>query len=93
MRLGCDKRTGYSKKLDRPISFEYPFPMSRHVTVSPEILSGTPVFTGTRVPIKNLFDYIETGSNIDEFLDDFPTVSKEIAVAVLQEAEHLLLTV
>lgn len=67
--------------------------MSRYVTISPEILSGTPVFTGTRVPIKNLFDYIETGSNIDEFLDDFPTVSKEIAVAILQEAEHLLLTV
>ncbi|MBX3723729.1 MAG: DUF433 domain-containing protein [Turneriella sp.] len=67
--------------------------MSRYVTVSPEILSGTPVFTGTRVPIKNLFDYIETGSNIDEFLDDFPTVSKETAVAVLQEAEHLLVSV
>jgi uncharacterized protein (DUF433 family) len=67
--------------------------MSRHITVSPEILSGTPVFTGTRVPVKNLFDYIETGSNIDEFLDDFPTVSREIAVAVLQEAEHLLVSV
>ena len=67
--------------------------MSRYVTVSPEILSGTPVFTGTRVPIKNLFDYIETGSNIDEFLGDFPTVSKETAVAVLQEAEHLLVSV
>jgi uncharacterized protein (DUF433 family) len=67
--------------------------MSRYVTVSPEILSGMPVFIGTRVPIKNLFDYIETGSNIDEFLDDFPTVSKETAVAVLQEAEHLLVSV
>lgn len=66
--------------------------MSRHITVSPEILSGTPVFIGTRVPIKNLFDYIETGSNIDEFLDDFPTVSKETAIAVLQEAEHLLVS-
>lgn len=64
--------------------------MSRHITVSAEILSGTPVFTGTRVPIKNLFDYLETGSNIDIFLEDFPTVSREVALAVLQEAEKLL---
>ena len=70
----------------------YTLPMSRHVTVSPEILSGTPVFTGTRVPIKNLFDYLETGSSIDVFLDDFPTVSKEVALAVLHEAEKLLVT-
>ena len=70
----------------------YVLAMSRHVTVSPEILSGTPVFTGTRVPIKNLFDYLETGSNIDVFLDDFPTVSKEVALAVLHEAETLLVT-
>jgi uncharacterized protein (DUF433 family) len=67
--------------------------MSGNITISPEILSGTPVFTGTRVPIKNLFDYIETGSNLDEFLDDFPTVSKEKALAILQEAEKLLVAV
>lgn len=64
--------------------------MSGHITVSPEILSGTPVFTGTRVPVKNLFDYLETGSNTDAFLQDFPTVSREVAVAVLQEAEDLV---
>ena len=66
--------------------------MSRHITVSPEILSGTPVFAGTRVPIKALFDHIETGSNLDVFLDDFPTVSREMALAVLHEAEKLLVT-
>lgn len=67
--------------------------MSRHITVSPEILSGTPVFAGTRVPIKALFDHIEMGSNLDEFLDDFPTVSREMALAVLHEAKKLLVTV
>ncbi len=65
--------------------------MSGHITVSPEILSGTPVFAGTRVPVKNLFDYLETGSNIDAFLQDFPTVSREVALAVLQEAEDLVI--
>jgi uncharacterized protein (DUF433 family) len=59
--------------------------MSGYITISPEILSGTPVFAGTRVPIKALFDQIETGSNLDVFLADFPTVSREVALAVLHE--------
>jgi uncharacterized protein (DUF433 family) len=50
----------------------------------PEKLSGTPVFRGTRVPVKNLFDYLEAGDSLAVFLDDFPTVSREMAVAVLE---------
>ena len=57
----------------------------------PEILSGTPVFVGTRVPAKNLVDYLEGDHSLDEFLEDFPTVSREQAIAVLEEAKGLLL--
>lgn len=56
------------------------------ITISPEYLSGAPVFTGTRVPVQALFDYIEGGDPLDEFLDDFPDVSREHAVAVLELA-------
>jgi len=67
--------------------------MSNLITVNKEILGGTPVFTGTRVPVKNLFDYLETGEPLEEFLIDFPSVTKEQAVAVITAAEQLLLTV
>ena len=56
------------------------------VTVSPETSGGEPVFTGTRVPVQALFDYIEGGDPLDEFLDDFPDVSREHAIAVLEVA-------
>ena len=52
----------------------------------PEIVSGTPVFVGTRVPAKALLDYLEGGETIEEFLDDFPSVSREQAIAFLEEA-------
>ncbi len=52
----------------------------------PEILGGTPVFTGTRVPIKAIFDYIEAGDDLDEFLDDFPSVKREQALGLLELA-------
>ena len=61
-----------------------------HVSIDPEIMSGTPVFTGTRVPIQNLFDYIEGGEDLSEFLDDFPSVSKEAALTVLEMAKKSL---
>lgn len=60
------------------------------ISSSPEILGGTPVFSGTRVPIQTLFDYLEGGDSLDEFIDDFPTVTREKAVAVLQAARHSL---
>jgi uncharacterized protein (DUF433 family) len=55
-----------------------------------EILGGTPVFRGTRVPFQALLDYLEGGQTLDEFLDDFPTVSKEAAVTALELAKSLL---
>ena len=57
-----------------------------------DILGGTPVFRGTRVPIQTLFDYLEGGETLEDFLKGFPTVSRESAVAALEEAKHLLLS-
>lgn len=56
------------------------------VTKDPEILSGTPVFRGTRVPVQNLIDYLTTGETIDAFLDDFPTVKREQLIRFLEFA-------
>ncbi len=58
---------------------------------SPDVLGGTPVFIGTRVPVKNLTDYIEAGDTLDEFLDDFPSVSREQAVEFIEQAKEALL--
>ena len=60
------------------------------VTISPEILAGTAVFKGTRVPIESLFDHLEAGASLDEFLEDFPTVNREQAVKVIALAESML---
>jgi len=54
------------------------------INIDKEILGGTSVFNGTRVPIKNLFDYLETGETIDEFLDDFPSVKSEQVIEILE---------
>ncbi len=62
---------------------------SRIINIDPEILSGEPVFSGTRVPIKNLFDYLETGETLEKFLEDFPSVSKEQATTLLETAGKL----
>ncbi len=64
--------------------------MNRWEHIDPEIMSGAPVFVGTRVPVQNLFDYIEGGEDLAEFLDDFPSVSKESALAVLEMAKKSL---
>lgn len=61
------------------------------VQVDPEILGGTPVFRGTRVPVKNLLDYLAAGENLDQFVDDFPTVKREQAIAALELARELLI--
>ncbi len=60
------------------------------ITIDPEVHSGTPVFAGTRVPIKTLFDHLEAGDALEVFLDDFPSVSRGQAVAVLEEARAAL---
>lgn len=56
----------------------------KYIEVDPEKLGGTPVFRGTRVPIKNLFDYLEGGDGLETFLDDFPTVEHEQVLGVLE---------
>ena len=61
------------------------------ITCNPRIMSGTPVFKNTRVPIKNLLDYLEAGDDLDEFLDDFPSVSRTQAVQALELAKEMLL--
>ncbi|MFN5475203.1 MAG: DUF433 domain-containing protein [Sphingobacteriales bacterium] len=60
------------------------------ISKNPEVLGGIPVFAGTRVPIETLFDHLESGVPLDEFLDDFPTVTKEQAVALLEIANKIL---
>jgi uncharacterized protein (DUF433 family) len=57
------------------------------IEIDPEKLSGTPVFSGTRVPIQNLFDYLEGGDTLEDFLEGFPPVTREQAIAVVEMAE------
>ncbi len=66
-------------------------PLFGIVWINPERMSGTPCFFGTRVPVKNLFDYLEGGESLDSFLDDFPGVLREQAVAFLEMARENLL--
>lgn len=61
------------------------------ITLDPDILGGTPVFKGTRVPVKTLFDYLERGYKLEEFLECFPSVTKNMACNVLERSEAALL--
>ena len=63
---------------------------SPHVISDPEIVGGTPVFIGTRVPVRILFEHLEAGDSLAVFLDDFPSVSRELAVHVLEDAKNAL---
>lgn len=63
----------------------------RMIVVDPEVMNGTPCFRGTRVPFKNLMDYLEGGHSLGAFLDQFPTITREMAVQALQEAQESLL--
>lgn len=60
------------------------------VSIDQDVMSGTPVFRGTRVPVQTLFDYLQAGDPLDRFLDHFPTVSRALAVEVLRLAGHAL---
>ena len=62
------------------------------ITRDPQVLGGTPVFRGTRVPFQALLDYLEGGQTLNEFLDDFPTVTREAAVHALEHAKTLLVS-
>lgn len=61
------------------------------IHTDPQIMGGTPVFSGTRVPVQNLIDYLEVGETLDAFLDDFPSVARGQALAVLDFARETLL--
>lgn len=61
------------------------------ITIDPEILGGTPVFRGTRVPVRTLFEYLEDNYTLDEFLECFPSVSREAAVAMLERSRAKVL--
>lgn len=63
------------------------------IAISPDVMSGTPVFRGTRVPVQTLIDYLKAGETIDDFLDGFPTVTREQAIALLEEAGQQLVGV
>jgi len=65
---------------------------SQLITVDPEILGGTPVFKGTRVPVKTLFEYLEDNYTLEEFLECFPSVTREMACRVLEGSESALLS-
>jgi len=60
------------------------------IQIDPDIQGGTPVFTGTRVPVKTLFDYLEAGDSIEVFVQDFPSVSRATAIAALEQARLAL---
>lgn len=62
------------------------------IVVDPEVMSGTPVFAGTRVPVQTLFDYLEAGDDLAEFLEDFPSVSQQHALRVLELSKNSLLS-
>nr|WP_230967335.1 DUF433 domain-containing protein [Nostoc commune] len=61
------------------------------ITASPDVMSGTPVFAGTRVPVQTLLDYLKAGDSIDDFLDGFPTVKREQVIAFLEAAQAQIL--
>jgi uncharacterized protein (DUF433 family) len=65
--------------------------MNDLINRSEDILGGTPVFAGTRVPVQTLFDYLEEGDSLDEFLDDFPAVSRDHAIKVLEKMKETFL--
>ena len=65
--------------------------MEEAIEIDPEKLGGTPCFKGTRVPIKNLFDYLEEGETVEEFINDFPPISHQQVERILEQAKHFLL--
>ena len=64
---------------------------SPRIVSDPEILGGTPVFVGTRVPVRILFEHLEAGDSLEVFLEDFPSVSRELAIQVLEDGKAVLI--
>jgi uncharacterized protein (DUF433 family) len=65
--------------------------MQEAITRDPEVMHGVPVFRGTRVPVQTMFEYLESGESLEDFLSGFPSVSRELAVQVLEESKELRL--
>jgi uncharacterized protein (DUF433 family) len=78
---GCHRRPS-SKHSDRMRNYV--------ISCNPEVMGGTPVFSGTRVPVQTLLDYLEAGESIDDFLEGFPSVSREHVIAFLEQAKDRL---
>jgi len=84
---------GFRKKVITILDFSTGFAntvimKSKIISASPDVMGGTPVFTGTRVPIQTLLDYLEGGESIDDFLEGFPTVTRKQVIAFLEEAKE-----
>ena len=77
------------RKLEAVSSLEPPM-NSMQIVSDPEIMGGTPVFAGTRVPVRILFEHLEAGDPLEVFLEDFPSVSRAVAIQVLQDAKAAL---
>ena len=78
-------------EIGHPVLIEMKSMRSKAICRNPDILGGTPVFSGTRVPVRILIEHLEAGDRIDDFLDSYPTVSREQAIAVLEIAKTALL--
>jgi uncharacterized protein (DUF433 family) len=87
---GTQSRTVTRLLLNDPTSGTFAAMKGEPISRNPHVLGGTPVFTGTRVPVRNFVDCLAGGYSIDEFLEDFPTVRREQAIAVLEEASDRL---
>jgi uncharacterized protein (DUF433 family) len=91
-RFGCECKVPRKSRLAGGVALPETAGVNQSVVkVDPEIMSGAPCFAGTRVPIQNLIDYLEGGDSIGEFLDGFPSVSREQVIAFLEEAKTLVL--
>ncbi len=88
--LGGGGRFGKLRR-DRAAALSENGDVTQAITSDPEIMHGTPVFRGTRVPVQTLFDYLEGGETLEDFLQGFPTVSRALALEALEEARKLLL--
>ncbi len=90
VRSGCRDRRQRPSPVCKLVTFNEPAMKSPNVISDPEILGGTPVFIGTRVPMRILFEHLEAGDPLEVFLEDFPSVSRELAVQVLEDAKTAL---
>jgi uncharacterized protein (DUF433 family) len=86
-KVDLNRRIGFAASN----SVEYSFRVSSVISQDPNVLGGEPVFTGTRVSVKSLFDHLEAGDSIEQFFEGFPSVKREQVIALLEEArEHAL---